>query len=120
MALDIRYGDILVLGGEEYPIKGVARWNIAAAAGMVALMDSTAGTKRAPAMSGGKRGAAQTNLTDLVCTPLLSLSDQLTQRPGLQTPVQEFEVYVNDADAGAVVRLVVEDKNPLTTSGGTV
>jgi hypothetical protein len=114
MALDIAFGDLLVIGSDAYyPIKGIARWGATPASGMLALMNQTASTKRAPAIAGGKRGAAVTNLTNLVCTALLPLEGELAPRAGLQAPVQLFEVYVADTDADAVLRLTVEDVSTL-------
>lgn len=108
MALDIAFGDLLTLDGDEYPIKGVERWNLAAGMGMLALMTETAATKRAPAMSGGKRGAAVTHLTALQCTPLLPLTGEKEPRP-LPHNVQSFECFIDDTDGAAVVRVIVDD-----------
>lgn len=108
MALDIAFGDLLTLGGTEYPVKGVERWGMPAAAGMRALMTATAATKRAPTIAGGKRGAAVTHLTGLPCTPLLPVTAEREPR-ALPHNAQAFECFLDDPDAAAVVRVIVED-----------
>lgn len=108
MALDIAFGDLLTFGGTEYPIKGVERWGMAAGAGMLALMTETAATKRAPTLSGGKRGAAVVRLTGLACTPLLPVTAEREPRP-LPHAVQVFECFIDDPAGAAVVRVLVDD-----------
>jgi hypothetical protein len=46
----------------------------------------TASTKRAPVISGGKRGAPATKVVSLTCTPLDPLETELRQRLALSTP----------------------------------
>jgi len=114
MALDIAFGDLLSIGGVAYPVRGIARWTMTPGAGFLAMMTVTnASTLRAPAISGGKRGAAVTNLTNLQCTPLLPLEGDLSARQGLSAPVQLFETFIADDDAGQIVHVTVEDVSPL-------
>lgn len=114
MALDIQFGDLLSIGGGTYPVRGLARWDMPPGAGFRAMMTVTdASTLRAPAISGGKRGAATANLSDLQCTPLLPLEGDLTARQGLAAPVQLFEVFIADDDAGQIVHVTLEDVSPL-------
>lgn len=72
MSLDIQEGDILVYGGNEYPVRAISEWKWygPASLSLRRQMRETCSTKRAPAMSGGKRGTATTNLTGVACTPL--------------------------------------------------
>lgn len=107
MALDIKFGDLLVLDEVKYPVKGIERWGMQAGAGMLDMMTATASTERAPMMTGGKRGAAVAHLSGLVCTPLLPVTAELEPRV-LPNAVQAFEVFVDDSDSDAVVRVVVE------------
>lgn len=59
------------------------------------LATVTASTKRLPAISGGKRGAAVTNLTGLACTPLDPVDPELRQRLGLESPVSLLQTFVH-------------------------
>lgn len=70
MALDIREGDILTLGGVEYPILfcGVWKSRRGSTPAQVRMCSETAGTKRPP--SGVVRGNPVANLSDLKCMPL--------------------------------------------------
>lgn len=111
MALDILFGDLLTISSVDYPVKGVERWGIEAGAGMRGMMTVTASTKRAPTMTGGKRGAAVANLTGLSCTPLLPLTAELEPRV-LPHAVQGFEVFIDDSASDAVVRVIVDDLSP--------
>lgn len=66
--------------------------------GLRAMMTTTASTKRAPAMSGGKRGEPTTNLTNLLITPVMlsAMTGQhaIRQAIGLEgTAEQLFEAY---------------------------
>ena len=57
----------------------------------------TASTKRAPAISGGRRGAAAANLTSLSCTPLDPVDPELRARLGLDTPHELLQTFVDTA-----------------------
>lgn len=52
----------------------------------IRLARVVANTKRAPALAGGQRGAAATNLVGLRCTPLDSVSAETARRFALETP----------------------------------
>lgn len=107
--LDLLFGDLLVSGSKQYPVTGVARWNLTGA-GLEALFTETYSTKRAPAISSGKRGAATTNLTGILGTPLMPVANELEARAGLPTAVQTLECFLQDS--AATVRVVVEDVKP--------
>ncbi len=70
MALNIREGDILVLGGVEYPILfcGVWKSRRGSTPAQVRMCSETAGTKRPP--SGVVRGDPTTQLSNIKCMPL--------------------------------------------------
>jgi hypothetical protein len=58
----------------------------------------TASTKRAPAIAGGKRGAAVTQVVTLQCTPLDPVDPELRQRLALNTPHTLRQAYTEMAD----------------------
>lgn len=109
MPPDIRSGDVLVVGAEEYPVRSAAVWSMEPRhlAAFRRLARLTAGTKRSPDMVGGQRGAPAVHLTDLRCTPLDPVEPDLQQRMGLDTPHTLLQSYV--ADSTGYVHLVVED-----------
>lgn len=98
MALDIREGDIFVAGGKEYPIRSCAEWRWFAGRSMRRLLRVTASTKRAPAMSGGKRGAPVTHLTGIRSTPLDPLDPEVAERLALNTPHELLQTVVDGGD----------------------
>lgn len=107
--LDVKEGDVLVIGSAEYPIKYVGDW-----AGGLALTPSfrrqarlSASTKRSPAISGGKRGAPATHLTGLKCTPLDPASKEVKQRAALNTPHEVLQTFL--ADNTGYVQVAVEE-----------
>ena len=61
------------------------------------LATVSASTKRAPAISSGKRGAAATNLTGLLITPLDPIDPEIRQRLGLNTPHEVYITFVDTA-----------------------
>ena len=61
------------------------------------LATVTASTKRAPALSGGKRGAATTNIASLVCTPLDPIDPELRSRLAINTPHEVLQTFVETA-----------------------
>ena len=61
------------------------------------LAKVVANTKRAPVISGGKRGAPATNLIGLRCLPLDPVSAELAQRVGLSTPHETLQTAVDAA-----------------------
>jgi len=58
------------------------------------LATVTASTKRAPTISGGKRGAAVTNLEGLSCTPLDPINPEIRQTLVLNTPNEILQCFV--------------------------
>lgn len=62
------------------------------------LATVTASTKRAAAISSGKRGTPTTNITSLSCTPLDPTSPDLRQRLGLQTAHEVLQTYAEGTD----------------------
>lgn len=57
----------------------------------------TASTKRAPAISGGKRGTPVTEIASLRCTPLDPVDAELRQRLSLETPHELMQTFVDGA-----------------------
>lgn len=97
MAYDIVNGDILVVGGEEYPIRSVAHWSGYGTVGSIRhLATMTAATKRSPVISGGKVGAPVTQEAGFSCSPLDPVDPELRQRLGLQTPHELLQTFVPD------------------------
>lgn len=105
--LDIREGDIFVAGGREYPIRSCATWAWDAGRAMRRLLRVTASTKRAPAMSGGKRGAPVTHLVGIRSTPLDPLDPETQRRLALETPHELLQTYVDGGNGFHV--LVLEE-----------
>ena len=109
MPPDILSGDYLAVGGEEYPVKAVSVWSLSpgqsAAFRQLARLDAL--TKRAPAMAGGKRGAAEIHLAGLKCTPFDPVDPETRQRLALDTPHTLLQTFVCDADG--YVHLILED-----------
>jgi hypothetical protein len=54
----------------------------------------TASTKRAPAVSGGKRGTPATNVSSLTCTPLDPVDSEVRQRLMLDSPNTILATFV--------------------------
>lgn len=109
MAVDIRQGDYLVVGANEYPIRSCADY---AKTGMLSasflrMATISASTKRSPAIANGKRGDLATNLTGLVCSPLDPVSAEQAQRLVLDTPHELLQTFVSDGTG--FVHLVLED-----------
>ena len=52
--LDVREGDVLVVGGTDYPIKSCEAWRWSAGTrGVVPFLGAPASTKRSPGIAGG-------------------------------------------------------------------
>ena len=107
--MDILEGDILVVGSREYPIKSCAEW---AGSGTNTrtfqhVASVSASTKRAPAMSAGKIGAAAAKLIGLKCTPLDPVSPEIQKRVALDTPMELLQTVITDGNG--FVHLVLED-----------
>lgn len=107
--LDIREGDLLVVNGQEYPIRSVAYWQMNRAANLSfrRLARMPAATKRSPGISDGKRGEPRFLLTGLLCTPLDPADPEIRRRLGLDTPHELLETTL--ADEEGFHSLVLED-----------
>lgn len=57
-----------------------------------------ASTKRAPAISSGKRGTPTTNVSSLSCTPLDPVDAELRQRLALSTPHELLQTFTGETD----------------------
>lgn len=98
MALDIREGDILVVGSKEYPIRFCGDWSFSAGStsSMQRMCSVTASTKRKPAVVGAVRGDAAAHLTNIKCMPLDPASgDDLRVRQLTQAPYELLKTIVN-------------------------
>lgn len=107
MSLDIREGDLLTYNGADYPIRSCASWTWGNGRAMRRICTVEVGTKRSPAISGGKRGAPVAHLAGIACTPLDPVTPEVMQRVALDTPHELLQAY---ADGGDVFyELVLED-----------
>ena len=52
------------------------------------LFTVMASTKRAPAITGGKRGAAVTNLANIKCSPLYPVDENVRRRYSTETAIE--------------------------------
>lgn len=111
--LDIREGDILVVGTKEYPIKSCGEWTDGRmnSIGFRHMANLKCSTKRVPAISGGKRGAPAAKLTGLKCTPLDPYAPDLQEREALKTPHEILQTFVGD-ETGFVHLKLEQLKNP--------
>jgi len=107
MALDIKEGDYLIVGGSEYPIRSCAEWAWTGGNGIKSLLRVTASTKRQPAISSGKRGTPVTKLTGVKCTPLDPVDPELRNRLELDTPHELLQTIADGS--GVFYRLILED-----------
>jgi len=106
--LDVREGDVLSVGGADYPIRSCEAWPWpSGAASSVPFIAQTVSIKRSPGMVGGKRGEPTVHLNAVRCTALYPASADILQRQDLQTPHVLLQVYLDGGDA--VYALVVED-----------
>lgn len=111
MTLDILPGDVLVSGGNEYPITAVGDyvWQGAASPGFRRQMTTTYSVKRAPTVVGGARGAAVAHIAALVGAPLDSASPAAVAEThgGDYRYVQMYSTVVMDGE-GRYLTLTVE------------
>ena len=107
--VDIKEGDLLIVSSEEFPVKAVEKWTKSNfnTYGFAHMATVTASTKRNPAISGGKRGAATENLTGLSITPLDPVTQDVIERLALESPVRLLETFI--ADSSGFVHVIVED-----------
>lgn len=76
------------------------------------LLTVSASTKRAPAISGGKRGEPVTNIASILCTPLDPIDSDTARRLNLDTPYKILETYVEgDLDIMDGDHLIVGSKD---------
>jgi len=107
--IDVQAGDVLVVGGAEYPIKSCEPWPwpLGKLVAVPFLTTDPVSTKRSPGMVGGKRGEPAAHLADLRCTPLYPATADILRRADLQTPHTLLQAYLDGGDT--VYALVVED-----------
>ena len=106
--IDVREGDVLVLGGADYPIKSCEPWPWpAGTASAVPFLAASAATKRSPGMVSGKRGEPAAYLAGLRSTALYPATPDILKREDLQTPHTLLMAYLDGGDT--VYALVVED-----------
>jgi len=107
--IDIREGDTLVVGSENYPVKAVEIWTRSNfnTSSFAKLANVSASTKRNPAISGGKRGTQTTSVTGLKITPLDPVTQDVVERLALESPVRLLETFI--ADSAGFVHVIVED-----------
>lgn len=111
MALNIRQGDVLVVGTKEYPILfcGEFSHESGSTASMKKMCRVTASTKRRPAVVSGKRGDPVTQIVSMKCTPLdpaSAYARELVVRELPQAPINILETMVDGGDT--FYTLVVE------------
>lgn len=101
--MDIKEGDVLVVGAQEYPIKNCAEWTGAGmnSRGFRRMANVTANTKRV------KKGSPVTILSGIKCTPLDPVDPELRRRLALDTPHELLQTFI--ADGSGFVRIVLED-----------
>lgn len=107
MALDIKEGDYLVVGGKDYPIRSCAEWSWIGGTGIKRFLRVTASTKRQPALGSGVYGEMTTKLTDVKCMDLDPVDAELRGRLLLDTP-HELLQTVADGN-GVFYQLILED-----------
>lgn len=110
MAIDIKAGDLLVVGSAEYPIRKANIWasDLGTSRSHVRKATVACSTKRSPNEdSDGFIGAATTNLSGLYCLPLDPVSGELATSEGLST-VYELKFTIV-ADTTSFAQLFLED-----------
>lgn len=105
--LDVAEGDVLSIGGADYPIRSCEAWPWLTMSRIFRFATESVTLKRSPAVTGGKRGEPAIHLTDVRCTPLLPATSDILQRQDLQTPHTLMQCYLDGNDT--VYALVVED-----------
>ncbi len=101
--MDIKEGDLFIVGNREYPIKSCAEWptTVMNSRGFKRSATVTAGTKRT------LKGAPATVLSGIRCTPLDPVDPELRKRLGLDTPHELLQTFL--ADSSGFVRIILED-----------
>ena len=103
----MREGDVLTIGGADYPIRSCEAWPWLGVIHSVPFASATVSIKRSPAMTGGKRGEPAVHLSAVRCTPLFPATGDILKREDLQTPHTLMQAYLDGGDT--VYALVVED-----------
>lgn len=106
MALDIVNGDLLTVGGVDYPIRAVATWEMTNPARSFAAMATVSASTKRAAISGGQR-ALVAKLVGLSIFPFQPVEDDtIAKIPEISSPHKVRQTFVRD-DA-AVIQLIVE------------
>lgn len=103
----MREGDVLSVGGADYPIRSCEAWPWLGVVHSVPFAAAAVNIKRSPNMAGGKRGEPAVHLAGVRCTPLLPATGDVLKREDLQTPHVLLQAYLDGSDT--VYALVVED-----------
>lgn len=107
MSLDIVNGDLLTIGGVDYPIRGVGRWprTQTSAASFDRSATVAASTKRG-AVSAGEQTPA-VNLTGLIVQPLMPVdAETLNKLTDIASPHLVKQTFLRDGTE--MLQLVVE------------
>ena len=114
MSLDVKEGDVLVVGSSEYPIKAVEDWAMqkANSPSFRSLAIQACSTKRSPEPDAeGKTGSMELYLDNLACTPLAPVTAELAQSRGLEAAHELLQTFIGDQD-GFVRLFLMEHKRP--------
>lgn len=106
--IDVRLGDFLVHDGTRYPVKAFEWWDMPGAndASFIKEATETYDIVRPTFTSGGHRQAsdeAAAVLSSQAGLPLDSISSQLAQRAGLETPYTMRKTHFADATGYLVI-----------------
>jgi|GEM_PF-7041153 len=108
MSLDVRMDDEVIVDNERLNIVGVERLPMETAAAFLEMMTLTVSTRRAPEMANGKRGDAETYLSNVRSTPLMPVTPRVELRPTMQTPVLQLELFLDGVTE--IVHVLLERK----------
>ncbi len=105
--IDVKSGDVLVIGAKEYPVKSAADWSGNFRSITFARQARTAASTKRSQVSSGKIQPASTFLTGLKVTPLDPVSAELATSAGLETPFNLRQCFLGDT--AGFLHLIVED-----------
>lgn len=108
--VDIREGDILVVGTATYPVKAVEIWTKANfnTSSFAKMANVSVSTKRNPNVdANGKRATSAQQVTGLMATPLDPVTQDVVERLALESPVRLLETFITDSTG--FVHVIVED-----------
>ncbi len=110
--LDILEGDILVVGGRDYPIKSCAEWStpLLSVSNFKRMAKLTASTKRSQTTGAGvnrMKGVPSVLLTGLPCTYLDPVDADTRKRLALETPHELLQTFLSDGSG--FVHIILED-----------